>query len=71
MPRLGGRALYEQLADERPQLAYRFVFVTGDQARGRGELRRGERARVPHLRGDGRGRRLLLGPQLLSACSAA
>src|SRR5881394_2315950 len=33
MPRLGGRALYEQLVDERPQLAYRFVFVTGDQAR--------------------------------------
>jgi CheY-like chemotaxis protein len=33
MPRLGGRALYEQLVDERPQLAKRFVFVTGDQAR--------------------------------------
>jgi CheY-like chemotaxis protein len=33
MPRLGGRALYEQLVDEKPQLAYRFVFVTGDQAR--------------------------------------
>ena len=33
MPRLGGRALYEQLVDERPQLAHRFVFVTGDQAR--------------------------------------
>jgi CheY-like chemotaxis protein len=33
MPRLGGRALYEQLVDERPQLARRFVFVTGDQAR--------------------------------------
>jgi two-component system NtrC family sensor kinase len=33
MPRLGGRALYEQLVDERPQLAQRFVFVTGDQAR--------------------------------------
>jgi CheY-like chemotaxis protein len=33
MPRLGGRALYEQLVEERPQLAARFVFVTGDQAR--------------------------------------
>ncbi len=33
MPRLGGRALYEQLVEERPQLARRFVFVTGDQAR--------------------------------------
>ena len=33
MPRLGGRALYEQLQEQRPQLAERFVFVTGDQAR--------------------------------------
>jgi CheY-like chemotaxis protein len=33
MPRLGGRALYEQLVEERPDLAQRFVFVTGDQAR--------------------------------------
>ena len=33
MPRLGGRALYEQLLEERPELAQRFVFVTGDQAR--------------------------------------
>lgn len=33
MPRLGGRALYEQLLEERPELAHRFVFVTGDQAR--------------------------------------
>ncbi len=33
MPRLGGRALFEQLVDERPQLARRFVFVTGDRAR--------------------------------------
>jgi CheY-like chemotaxis protein len=33
MPRLGGRALWEQLVDERPQLARRFVFVTGDRAR--------------------------------------
>ncbi|MGH7700188.1 MAG: response regulator [Gemmatimonadales bacterium] len=33
MPRLGGRALYEQLLEERPDLARRFVFVTGDQAR--------------------------------------
>jgi CheY-like chemotaxis protein len=34
MPRLGGRAMYEQLVDTRPELATRFVFVTGDQARG-------------------------------------
>src|SRR5438132_11595960 len=33
MPRLGGRALYEQLTEQRPQLADRFVFVTGDRAR--------------------------------------
>jgi CheY-like chemotaxis protein len=33
MPRLGGRALWEQLVEERPQLARRFVFVTGDRAR--------------------------------------
>jgi CheY-like chemotaxis protein len=33
MPRLGGRALYEQVAEEQPQLARRFVFVTGDGAR--------------------------------------
>jgi CheY-like chemotaxis protein len=33
MPRLGGRALYEQLAEQRPHLARRFVFVTGDRAR--------------------------------------
>jgi two-component system NtrC family sensor kinase len=33
MPRLGGRALYEQLQEQRPQLAERFVFVTGDRAR--------------------------------------
>jgi CheY-like chemotaxis protein len=33
MPRLGGRALYEQLREQRPQLAQRFVFVTGDRAR--------------------------------------
>jgi CheY-like chemotaxis protein len=33
MPRLGGRALWEQLVDTRPQLARRFVFVTGDRAR--------------------------------------
>jgi len=33
MPRLGGRALWEQLLEERPQLARRFVFVTGDRAR--------------------------------------
>jgi CheY-like chemotaxis protein len=34
MPRLGGRAMYEQLVTGRPELARRFVFVTGDQARG-------------------------------------
>ena len=34
MPRLGGRAMYEQLANSRPLIARRFVFVTGDQARG-------------------------------------
>jgi len=33
MPRLGGRGLWEQLSDKRPQLARRFVFVTGDLAR--------------------------------------
>src|SRR6266550_259435 len=33
MPRLGGRALYEQLREQRPLLAERFVFVTGDRAR--------------------------------------
>ena len=33
MPRLGGRALYEQTAEQNPQLARRFVFVTGDGAR--------------------------------------
>ncbi len=34
MPRLGGRAMYEQLVTSRPLVARRFVFVTGDQARG-------------------------------------
>jgi CheY-like chemotaxis protein len=33
MPRLGGRALYEQMAEREPMLARRFVFVTGDSAR--------------------------------------
>ena len=33
MPRLGGRAMYEQLVNSRPLVARRFVFVTGDQAR--------------------------------------
>jgi CheY-like chemotaxis protein len=33
MPRLGGRALYEQMMEKEPQLARRFVFVTGDSAR--------------------------------------
>ena len=34
MPRLGGRAMYEQLVNSRPLVARKFVFVTGDQARG-------------------------------------
>jgi len=34
MPRLGGRAMYEQLVNGRPLVARKFVFVTGDQARG-------------------------------------
>src|ERR1041384_7843127 len=34
MPRLGGRAMYEQLVSSRPLIAKRFVLVTGDQARG-------------------------------------
>src|SRR2546422_760515 len=34
MPRLGGRAMYEQLVNSRPLVAKRFVFGTGDQARG-------------------------------------
>src|SRR5438445_5401069 len=33
MPRHGGRALYEQLREQRRQLAERFLFVTGDRAR--------------------------------------
>src|SRR3989441_2154248 len=33
MPRLGGRALYGQLREQRPPLAPRFVFVTRDRAR--------------------------------------
>src|SRR2546425_176769 len=33
IPRLGGRAMYEQLVNSRPLVARRFVFVTGDQAR--------------------------------------
>src|SRR5437667_1442530 len=34
MPRLGGRAMYEQLVNNRPLVAKKFVVVTGDQARG-------------------------------------
>ncbi|HEY4320282.1 MAG TPA: ATP-binding protein [Gemmatimonadales bacterium] len=30
MPRLGGRELFEALAQRRPELAARFIFVTGD-----------------------------------------
>lgn len=33
MPQLGGRGLYEQLAEANPQIARRFVFMTGDRAR--------------------------------------
>jgi CheY-like chemotaxis protein len=33
MPQLGGRGLYEQLAEGYPQVAKRFVFMTGDRAR--------------------------------------
>lgn len=33
MPLLSGRGLYEQLSERQPELARRFVFVTGDQAR--------------------------------------
>src|SRR5260370_41386013 len=32
-PRLGGRGLDEQLREQRPLLAERFVFGTGDRAR--------------------------------------
>jgi two-component system NtrC family sensor kinase len=34
MPRLGGRELYERLNRERPSLAQRVVFATGDTVRG-------------------------------------
>src|SRR5438876_6736296 len=34
MPRLGGRAMYEQLVNNRPRVAEKLVLVTGDQARG-------------------------------------
>src|SRR5438105_10764125 len=34
MPRLRGRAMYEQLVNDRPLVVKRFVFVTADQARG-------------------------------------
>jgi CheY-like chemotaxis protein len=33
MPQLGGRGLYEQLSEANPQVARRFVFMTGDRAR--------------------------------------
>lgn len=33
MPRLGGSGLYEQVREARPELARRFVFITGDDAR--------------------------------------
>jgi len=33
MPGLGGRALFEQVEEQQPQLASRFVFVTGDYTR--------------------------------------
>ena len=34
MPRLGGRAVYEEVQRREPDLARRFVFVTGDDVRG-------------------------------------
>jgi len=33
MPQLGGRGLFEQLAQQRPAIARKFVFMTGDRAR--------------------------------------
>ena len=33
MPQLGGRGLYEQMSESNPQVARRFVFMTGDRAR--------------------------------------
>jgi DNA-binding NarL/FixJ family response regulator len=33
MPQLGGRGLYEQVSEASPQVARRFVFMTGDRAR--------------------------------------
>ncbi len=33
MPQLGGRGLYEQMSEANPQVARRFVFMTGDRAR--------------------------------------
>jgi len=33
MPRLGGARCTKQLREQRPLLAERFVFVTGDRAR--------------------------------------
>lgn len=33
MPQLGGRGLYEQVSEANPQVARRFVFMTGDRAR--------------------------------------
>lgn len=33
MPQLGGRGLYEQMSEANPQIARRFVFMTGDRAR--------------------------------------
>lgn len=33
MPQLGGRGLFEQISEASPQVARRFVFMTGDRAR--------------------------------------
>jgi len=33
MPRLGGRGVYEEVQRTTPELARRFVFVTGDDVR--------------------------------------
>ena len=34
MPRLGGREMYEKLAEEHPRIAERVIFATGDTVRG-------------------------------------
>ncbi|HEU5466711.1 MAG TPA: response regulator, partial [Gemmatimonadales bacterium] len=34
MPRLGGREMYEKLAEQHPEVADRVIFATGDTVRG-------------------------------------